>query len=459
MGCLFERFVNIINKIMNKKIIFSIILFFLVFLISFIMTYVLTPITFDEVWIYGFTYNVSKGMVIYRDFNVVTTPLYYFIGSIFIKIFGNYMIVLGIFNALIVSFIVLMMFSIIKWKAFIVFPLILIYAPNGYNLLSLFFLMLILFLINKKKDNDVFIGYILGLLFITKQSIGLCLIIPYLFYSKNRLKGIIAFIIPFMIISVYLLYYGGFYDFINYCFLGLFEFGTNNYYFSLFAVIEIFVLIYLVFKLIKCKFHDKELFYILMFQFIIFPLPDQFHFFVALFPVVYYIVKNINNKFFLWEFFLGIGYFTVCVFFCIDISINLKKDMFFLRNAGELSDLMEEFHTYLEDIEYYYFTGYHSYFYKLYYDIPIGKFDLWNEGNHGYNGIERKIKELDEICKNNECVFIVNKDLGLSKTSQLYKICNYVTENYFFIEEISDAYVYSNRINVNIFVGEDIVDK
>lgn len=455
MGCLFKKIIYYINKIINNKIIFSLILFIFVFFISFIVTYIFTPITFDETWIYGFSYNISKGMIIYRDFNVITTPLYYFIGAIFIKIFGNYMIVLGIFNALLVSFIVLMMFNIIKWKSFIVFPFILVYYPNGYNLFSLFFLMLILFLINKKRGNDVFIGYILGLLFITKQNIGLYLFIPYLFYSNNKLKGIIAFIIPLIIVSLYLLYYDGFYEFIDYCFFGLFDFGTNNYYFSIFVIMELLVLFYLIFKLIKCRFKDKELFYIFMFQFIVFPLPDEFHFFVAFFPVVYYILKDKSNTIFLWETFLCVCYFTICVLFSLDFSINLKKDMFFLRNSGNLSELMWYFHDYLDDVDYnYYFTGHYSYLYKLYYGIPIGKFDLWNEGNHGYNGIERKIKELDSICKNDECIFIVNKDLGLTKTSQIFKICNYVTENYFFIEEIPGAYVYSNRIHVEMVVND-----
>ena len=59
------------------------------------------------------------------------------------------------------------------------------------------------------------------------------------------------------------------------------------------------------------------------------------------------------------------------------------------------------------------------------------------------------------MCKDKECLFIVNKDLGLSKTSQLYKICNYVVENYLFVEEIPEAYIYSNRIHINFGVDEN----
>ena len=78
-------------------------IFILVFIISLVFGYIFNYVNFDEVWIYGFSRNISKGMVIYRDFNVVTTRLYYFIVSVLIKIFGNYMIVMGAFNAFIVS--------------------------------------------------------------------------------------------------------------------------------------------------------------------------------------------------------------------------------------------------------------------------------------------------------------------------------------------------------------------
>jgi hypothetical protein len=133
----------------------------------------------------------------------------------------------------------------------------------------------------------------------------------------------------------------------------------------------------------------------------------------------------------------------------------MNKDVLFLKNNHDMAVLMNEFQEYLSDVENHYFLDYHGYLYKLYHDIPIGNYDLWNEGNYGYKGIEKKIKELDIMCKDKECLFIVNKDLGLSKTSQLYKICNYVVENYLFVEEIPEAYVYSNRFHINFGVDEN----
>lgn len=77
---------NFIKK--HKNIFIDMLLFFSIFIVSLLVTYVIIPIWSDQIWSYSFSYNISKGMIIYRDFNVVQTPLYFFIASIFIKIFG-----------------------------------------------------------------------------------------------------------------------------------------------------------------------------------------------------------------------------------------------------------------------------------------------------------------------------------------------------------------------------------
>lgn len=427
-----------------KKFLYYLFLFIVIFSISFVVTYVFMPLSCDEVWLYGFSYNISKGMVIYRDFNVVTTPMYYFIGSLFVKGFGNYIISLDIFNAILTALIFLMMYRVIRLKSFIVFPLILIFYPNGYNLFALFWLMLILFLIERGKDNDILIGFILGLLFITKQNIGIFLLIPYLYYSKNRVKGIVAFLIPFLVVSVYLIFNDAFFQFIDYCFLGLFDFGTGNHYFDIFSLVEIFVFVYLIVCLFESKFRNKEVFYILMFQIMMYPLGDGYHFFVSFFPVIYYLVKNIKNIHVLIILFIGVLYFTISLSFEIDYKIHYEDDILYLKNCGDLSILMKDLNDYLEGVEYYYFTGYYGYLYKLYYNIPITKYDLWNEGNMGYKGVKKSILELDKICESNRCLFIVDGDLEDNPKSQVTKFYNYIVENYKKIDEYDSFYIYSN---------------
>ena len=446
---------NSFSKFFNKKLLFYSILFIISFCIIFFVTYVCMPLNYDEVWTYGFSYNVSQGLVIYRDFNVVTTPLYYFINCIFIKIFGDHIISSQIFNSILSALMILLMFKTIRWKALIAFSLIFIFCPNGYNLFSLFWLMLILYLIVENKDNDILVGLILGLAFITKQNIGFILLIPYLYYSRNRLKSIIVFMIPFAILAIYLLLNDAFYEFIDYCFLGLLDFG-NNGYFNYYCIIELIALIYLLFKLLKSRFKDKEIFYILMFQIMVYPLPDDRHVFTALVPVIYYILKDITDLKILITMCWGIFIFNVVVLKGIEIDIHLEKDIFFLKNNRDINIALEGFHDYLKDAEHYYFLDYYAYMYKLYYNIPINNYDLWNEGNQGYNGIEKRINEVDNICANNKCLFIVNNDLKDNENSQLVKVYNYVINNYHIIWESDDFSTYSNApTNINVGIIDD----
>ena len=433
------------KKINVKKLVLYLFLFILVFGITFVVSYICLPCDYDEIWLYGFSFNISKGLVIYRDFNVVTTPLYYMIGSLFIKIFGNYIIVMGVFNSILVAFIFLMMFRVISYKAFIVFPLILIFYPNGYNLLCLFWLMLILLLVINKKDDDILVAFILGLLFITKQNIGLCLLIPYLYYSKKKIKGLICFFVPFVLVSIYLIYNNAFYEFIDYCFLGMLDFGTGNSYFCIFSIIEIFVLGYLIFLLLKSKFCDKEVFYILMFQIMLLPLSDPYHFFVSFFPVTYYIVKKMKNQFILiWLFFI-ILLSNIYLFFVVDHEVYENNDILYLKNCGDLPVLMNELHEYLDGIDYYYFVNYYGYLYKLYYDIPITQYDLWNEGNMGYKGLEKRINEVSEMCEEKQCLFFVDGDWNKNGQSQIIKFADYIVNNYEFVEEFHTFLIYSNN--------------
>ena len=99
-----------LNRLVIKKYLKYFISFFIVFFLTFIIAYVNSTFDCDDIWLFGFTSNLSNGLMIYRDFNVVTTPLYYFIGVIFLNLFGNSLIYFDVFNALIITFIVFLAF-------------------------------------------------------------------------------------------------------------------------------------------------------------------------------------------------------------------------------------------------------------------------------------------------------------------------------------------------------------
>ena len=60
---------------MSSKIkhIFFFILLFILFLV---WNLLFIPVNLDEIWNYGFTHNIYSGLVPYKDFNMVLTPLF-----------------------------------------------------------------------------------------------------------------------------------------------------------------------------------------------------------------------------------------------------------------------------------------------------------------------------------------------------------------------------------------------
>ena len=87
-------------KDLIEKRVFYVLLFIIIFCITFCYSMFLTPSISDEIWSYSFCYNIASGLIPYRDFNMVITPLFSLLGSIFVKIFGNYLFSIHIFAAI-----------------------------------------------------------------------------------------------------------------------------------------------------------------------------------------------------------------------------------------------------------------------------------------------------------------------------------------------------------------------
>ena len=133
----------------------------------------------------------------------------------------------------------------------------------------MFLLFVIIYLLDG-HDNKYYdiVSFLAGLIFISKQSIGIFLLIPILFYSKNKIKSLFIYLIPFICLSIYLLIQGAFYDFINYCFLGMFDFASlNNNFGGILFWVEVFFIFFLFCYYLRYR--DIQALYILFFQFLI----------------------------------------------------------------------------------------------------------------------------------------------------------------------------------------------
>ena len=117
-----------------KKKIFNVIVFIVLVSIAVLNSYRYTVLySLDEIWAYGFGYNISNGLIPYKDFNMVIGPIFPYILSVILSIFGKKLIVYHIFVALMVGAITYLASRKINFFSILIYLAMLIYSSNGYN--------------------------------------------------------------------------------------------------------------------------------------------------------------------------------------------------------------------------------------------------------------------------------------------------------------------------------------
>ena len=312
-----------------KKIISKYYIYILLFIFFLSFNLIVSPLTLDEIWSYGFVNNIYNGLIPYKDFNMVITPFYSFFMSISFFVFGNNMLILHIENALLITIFIYICSKLLKNKVYIILPLLIfplnITFPN-YNLLLLFLFVLLIYL-EKNNKNDYLIGVILSFIFLTKQTIGLPLLLVSLYYLNKKTKIFkrgIGFVIPNIIFVLYLFITNSYKEFIDLCFLGLLDFGkSNTNIFTIFFFL-ILVLLFILFILIKKDYKKIEYYYLLLFISICVPLFDLYHFNIYL--ISYLIIVLLNKDFKLLNYkLIGISLFIGFSFvYIINCDFNIK---------------------------------------------------------------------------------------------------------------------------------------
>lgn len=425
----------------------------IIFIITLILNITCTHITNDEIWNYGFSYNIATGLIPYKDFNMVITPLFPMLGAIFMTIFGKNLIIYHIFNSIICISIFHYMKKQNPQSYYITYSILLLYSLPNYSLFCIL-LLYILMSLEEKKANDYLIGIILGLTFLTKQNIGIYLCIPTLFIKNiNKIiKRIIGFIFPILILLFYLINNNCLYEFIDYAFLGISSFAKQNIFVSLSCLLlTIMILIYLIYTYIKKR--ELKILYLICIQGLAFPLIDPYHVILPFMVGLNYLLNNINlNKKIIKYAFLS---FIVCIlsYNTYEYSIDKYKypnntDVYKYRKLNtETEDSIELVLNYLKNTEDKVFIiDPYAYLIKLEANIPITKFDLLNNGNLGKNGEIKITKEIDEICKQNKCTFLLNENrLANKKLSQYNQyIYKHIINNYKERDNLFGLTIYKN---------------
>ena len=429
---------------------------YIIVLIS--MSFFLAYMDGDTPWTYGFSYAISIGEIPYKDFNMVLTPLHSMIMAIPMLISHN-ILVYYLETSLLITITFYLLFKKYHEKTWLLFLLIFFPLPcmlyPSYNFLLLFLLIIIIYL-EEKKSNDYLIGIILGLLFLTKQSVGLCLCLVSFYYLfkdyKKFFKRVGGFLIPVGIFIIYLIITDSLYNFIDLCFLGLFDFaGNNGKVFNILFFVSL-ILLGLVINIIRKDKSNIAAYYVLMFYSILIPLFDLNHLLYFNFAVVLLYLDKLKIKY--KNFPIHIILFTlsyIVIFFIFLDGINgtypNKFNNFEFRNMYNQNN---EFKIRKKMIKYYnnhknavlLFSD--AYFYKITNDDKLTYFDLLNYGNHGYNGTKKMINRIKKMDK--DTLFIINeyeyRD-NIDKRQQINKdIIKYVKDHGKVIKKINGFYIY-----------------
>ncbi len=437
----------------NKRVIF--IFFFALLIYEFIA---FTNNNDDPIAHYCFSHAITLGLLPYKDFNIITPPLYALYSSLGLFIFDNYFTFI-IEQAFLVSLLFYFLFKLFDKKAWLILLGMIIFKFYAflptYNFFCFLWIVILYYLEQKQQTNDYLIGLIASLALLSKQTVGLFLIIPLLLIplpnQKRILKRLIGLLIPCFIFGIYLLLTKTFSSFINLCFLGLFDFNNkNSNTHGFFFILTIITLLGTLFVILKHP-KDKHNWYLLFSFLFCFPLFDINHyslfftsFIILLMP--YLNIKNINyiSKLALLIIFL----FCILWFGCINslqatfftkfnhfnLMYNLKSDY---KHDQKVNKFLDSYTSKNRII-----LSNYAMFYDIINDNKITYYDALLYGNLGYNGTNNIINSLKS--KHNLYILVdFNTYKDSSKETQYNKeVITYVIDHYKQVDEKYNFKVY-----------------
>ena len=427
------------------------ILLYIVFLITLIFT---KELTCDEIWMYGFANNISQGMVPYRDFNIVVTPLYPFILSIPLLIWNNLLMIYLIQSALFTGMYYLL-YQILNKKIIVLlllpFMFLDFFFTPQYNTLALFLLVAIYY--SESRNNDKTTGLLLGLSILTKQTIGGFLTIASLIIhrkEKDKLKKIIIWeLFPLVLFLIYLLITNSLIPFLDYCLFGLFDFAGSNQLKSIVTILVFIAIFIHTFYIIK-KSNNKLNYYFPFFYIIAIPILDLTHLQFVIFAYIFLLVKETKRK-------IPKQIIIALIVGAIDVQIvaivhlinpifpnNINHYEYKIMNSviQEKTHIVNKYMDKHKDIKII-FLDYTAYYIKMQRDEKIDIFDLTLTGNNGYHGSDKIIKRIKKLDKDKTYYFIDNTQNKETSTMQYdFKVIDYIKEHGEIIDYLNNYSIY-----------------
>ena len=228
----------------------------------------------DELWNYNFARNIADGLIPYKDFNMIQTPLLPMLAGIVLNIFTNELLTMRILAIILHASIMFMLYKIlvklkINKKVVAIFLIMLFYVIKDYinidyNYATLFVVLVMIYIelfkynkniLESNFKKDLLIGLLAGITILLKQSTGIIISIVALFYKivlirkKEDLKEfrniliirLLLICIPIIMLLIYLLVNNALPDFWDYAILGIATFSNKMSYWGLIESKEIII--------------------------------------------------------------------------------------------------------------------------------------------------------------------------------------------------------------------------
>lgn len=323
------------TNLKNKKLLKNILLYlgFALLVMGYIFTKSLNSL--DEIWGYNFARGIANGLLPYKDISMIISPLLPMVCAIFLKIFGDQIIVLRILETFEVAGILFIMYKIMKElkinRGIALLLTIGIYSIYidifclDYNWVVLLIqLSLLYYELKHKEDNlkynlkkELILGLIAGSTILIKHTSGLFFAGIFAIYKilevnnkeefkeyiKITLTRIIGMLGAVLVLILYLAITGTMADFIDYAILGIKTFSNKVEYITLFDVQSnwikalagicpaqlVLMVILCIISYIKKKLRKQEwlkniiilLAYSIATGIVIFPISDRAHFVIG----------------------------------------------------------------------------------------------------------------------------------------------------------------------------------
>ena len=339
---------------MKKEKIISLIILILIFIAT-LSTIIIRPLgDLDELWNYNFARNVAKGLIPYKDFNMLQMPLLPLLCGFILKITVDQLFIMKLIAAIVsgvILFLIYKIFKILKInsKLLIIFVALIGYLYHDilyidYNWMSLLLVLCIVYIeLKQYKTNkkmltlnpkaDILIGILAGLTFMLKQTSGFLICVATLgnklldirrkedfkLYIKSFAYRLIGALIPISLMLIYLLCNNAIDDFISYTIKGASNFTNYISYarllrlnlMGLFSILVPLLIIYELYNIV-IKNNKKHLYFLYIYGLAIFiiafPISDKIHFVIGstlfiilllievydIFKKIYF--KHIKNK-------------------------------------------------------------------------------------------------------------------------------------------------------------------